>query len=208
MVIKEIKDFLEGINRWRDRMLSPFIKKYWPRQIVPNHLTVSRIILSIVCAVLLFSGLGKKIIVIPLCGLAMLTDLFDGSIARVLNKTTKIGVVLDPIADRALIIPLAVYILHKNYLWLLIVLLCLEAINALATLYYKTSGVFVSTNIFGKTKMVLQSIAFILILFTLPVVPIFVIIILWVSASFIFADIFFKGAEFITIKKSNLLWWN
>ena len=204
MVIKEIKDFLEKIDADRDRVLSPFIKKYWPRQIAPNHLTVARIILGIVCAVLLFSGLEKKIIVIPLCGLAMLTDLFDGSIARVLNKTTKIGAVLDPMADRILIIPIAVYVLYKNYMWLLLVLLCLEAINALAALYYKTRGVLVSTNIFGKTKMVLQSIAFILILFTLPAAPIFSIITLWVSAIFIFADIFFKGDEFVKIKKSNL----
>ena len=201
MVIKEIKNLLEKINQCRDRILSPFIKKYWPRQIAPNHLTVSRIVLGIVCAVLLFSGLGKKIIVIPFCGLAMLTDLFDGSVARVLNKTTKIGAWLDPIADRTLIIPIAVYVLYKNYPWLLLVLLCLEVINALAALYYRTRGVLVNANIFGKTKMVLQSIAFILILLFLPVVPIFSIIILWGSTGFILTDIFFKGAEFIKIHR-------
>src|SRR3989344_7432569 len=92
-----IKLFLERLDKFRDEILFLFIKSYWPRHITPNHLTIFRIILSIVLFVLLFFyHITDKYVIISLFFIGALTDLLDGSIARALNKETKFGVVADP----------------------------------------------------------------------------------------------------------------
>ena len=53
--LSETKSFLEKIDKLRDRVLFIFIKPYWPRQILPNHLTIIRILIGIYLFILLFT---------------------------------------------------------------------------------------------------------------------------------------------------------
>jgi len=197
LFFKKIKLFLEEIDSLRDKILFIGIKPYWPRKILPNHLTIIRIIIGIFLFVFLFYYKNDSgLLVISLFCLGIITDLLDGSVARALKKETKLGAILDSVADRILIIPIAVYSLFNLHRWLFLSIILLEVINGLISIFTKGKNVFIKSNIFGKIKMVLQSIVFMAILIFWPKpLNIFLIYILWVSVVFIIVSIYFKILE-------------
>ncbi len=73
---------------------------------IPNLLSVIRIILIPVFAVLFYNGeYGWAVITLVLSGLS---DFFDGKIARKFNQISALGKILDPVADKLTQITLAV----------------------------------------------------------------------------------------------------
>ena len=121
------------------------------------------------------------------------TDLLDGSVARGLNKVTKFGTMLDPIADRVLIFPIAVYSLFFSHRWLLLLILFLELVNAIISTYSHRKNSFIESNIFGKIKMLLHSVVFLAILMYWPKEPIsFFIYLLWISVLFMIISLYIK----------------
>jgi len=195
--LDDFKDFLEKIDHYRDEFLFLFIKPYWPKKISPNQLTYARVVIGLLLFILLFFfGIENKFLIISLFCVGALTDLFDGSVARGLNKITGLGTMLDPIADRVLIVPIAVYSLYGDQKWLLLLLLLAEVAGALVSLFYKSKEERVNINIFGKTKMVLLSIVFAALLIVWPNAPsIFFIDILWISLIFSLLSIFTRILE-------------
>jgi phosphatidylglycerophosphate synthase len=185
MILDALKHFLEKIDHYRDEVLFLFIKPFWPRKITPNHITYTRVAVSIILfALLFFFGIENKILIVSLFCLGALTDLFDGSVARGLNKVTEFGATLDPLADRLLILPIAVYSLYRFDKWLLLFLLLAEVINAVVAIFYNSKETYKS-NIFGKTRMVLISLVFVAILIAWPEAPsLFFLDVLWVSLVF------------------------
>ncbi|MSU54786.1 MAG: CDP-alcohol phosphatidyltransferase family protein [Candidatus Staskawiczbacteria bacterium] len=190
----DLKSFFDNIDTWRDKILFMFIKPFWPRKISPNSLSIMRILISILLFVLLFYyNNPNKALIVSLFLIGAFSDMLDGSVARGLNKVTKSGIILDPIADRMLIIPIAVYSLMNSHYWLLLLLLLLEIINMLVSMYTYSKNILVGANIFGKIKMLLQSVVFVGILIFWPQNPNeFFIYLLWISVYFIIISIFFK----------------
>ena len=190
----ELKLFFDNIDAWRDKVLFVFIKPFWPQMISPNQLSIFRILISIFLFVLLFYyNNADRALILSLFCIGALSDMLDGSVARGLHKVTKTGIILDPIADRMLIIPIAIYSLMTSHRWLLIILLLLEVINMLVSLYTYSRHILVGANIFGKMKMVLQSVVFAGILLFWPNEPNeFLIYLLWISVYLIIISIFFK----------------
>ena len=185
--------FFENADKFRDRLVASFIQKYWPRQITPNHLTVARVGIGIVLFVLLFNFKNDNgLFIIPLFVIGILTDLFDGSVARELNMETEVGKIADPIADRILIIPIAIYTI-LGYQLLLSAIIFSEIINGLLSVWAHGRNVFFGSNIFGKVKMFLQSVVFagILALWPRPTHGFFAFI-LWVSLGFMLVSIIMK----------------
>lgn len=191
-----LKTFLESIDTYRDKLLFGFIKKYWPRYILPNHLTILRAILAFYIIYLLLAGFTNAFWITLIFVFGALLDLLDGSIARTLNMKTKLGAVIDPLADRLLILPIAIYSLAIRHFWLLAVLLAFEGLNALVGLWRQKKGIMGAT-IFGKTKMVLQCVAFaIIIFFDFPNTPsLFPLLLLYTSVILLVADIILKYSE-------------
>jgi phosphatidylglycerophosphate synthase len=196
-LLADLGDFLEKIDSYRDKLLFLFIKPYWPRKITPNHVTWVRVFLGIFLFILIFwLGIENKVLVISLFCIGAFTDLIDGPIARGLNKVTEFGAMLDSTADRILIIPIAVYSLFGNHKWLLLALILAEIINAVVSIFYNSKEIYLESNIYGKTKMVLLSLVFIAILIVWPgAPPIFFTDILWISLIFSFLSIFAKILE-------------
>ena len=167
-----LKSFLEKIDHYRDEFLFLFIKPYWPRKISPTHVTYVRLVIGVILFVLLFFfGIEDNLLIISLFFFGALTDLFDGSVARALNRVTEFGAMLDPIADRLLILPIAVYSLYKFDRWLLLFLLLTEIIYALVAVFHKSKIAYHSPNIFAKTKTFLLAIVFLVILIVWPARP-------------------------------------
>jgi CDP-diacylglycerol--glycerol-3-phosphate 3-phosphatidyltransferase len=180
--VDELKSFLENLNKEKDQFLFRFINPYWPRSITPNYLTMVRIAIGIFLLVLLFDFRNDNgLIIIPFFLIGAATDLLDGAVARCLGMESKFGQITDPIADRILIIPIALYSL-MDHPYLLSLLLSMEIINALISLVAVGKKIFFGTNIFGKTKMFLQSLVFIGILVFWPHSPnFFFTYVLWLS---------------------------
>ena len=195
--LSKLKEFFEKIDQQRDKLLFIFIKPYWPRHITPNQITIVRIVIAISLFILLFFYKNdNKLLIISLFCLGAFSDLLDGSVARGINKVTKIGAMLDPAADRILIVPIAVYSLFFNHKWLLLFLIILEIINALVSIWAHGKNIFITSNIFGKIKMFLQSLVFVFILVYFPKEPnIFFINIIWISTIFLAISIYLKILE-------------
>jgi|SRR3989344_1280572 len=180
--IYNLKLLLENLNHQKDQFLFSFIKTRWPKRVTPNHLTIVRMVIGAFLFVLLFNfKIDHGFIIIPFFFVGILTDLLDGAIARGLNMETKFGTMADPVADRVLIIPVAIYSLLGN-ISLLTMIIFLEIFNACLSLFAHDKKIFSGSNIFGKTKMVLQSLVLIGILILWPLPPnILFIGVLWIS---------------------------
>jgi CDP-diacylglycerol--glycerol-3-phosphate 3-phosphatidyltransferase len=194
--IELLKSSLERIDYYRDQVLFIFIRKFWPQYIAPNHITWTRVFLGIAFFVLLFFyGIRDKALVLTLFIIGAFSDMLDGSVARCLKKETRFGAFLDPLADRLLLAPIAFFSLYQENKIVLLALIIAEIANALTSVYLDSKNIFVQSNIFGKTKMVLQSIVFIVILIVWPkAIPLFFIYVLWLSAIFTVLSIFLKIA--------------
>ena len=201
-VFNFIQNSLERMDHYRDELLFLFIKPYWPRNFTPNKITWIRVAIGLVLFVLLFFlGTEDKILILSLFTIGVITDMLDGSVARGLNKVTEFGAMLDSTADRILIIPIAVYSLFYLHRWLLLILILVEVLNALVSIFYKSKEIYLESNIFGKTKMVLQSAVFVVILIIWPSPPAqFFIYLLWATIPFSFLSM---AARIIELKNKN-----
>lgn len=142
---------------------------------VPNALTVLRIVLVPVFGWLLLSHpdqlswrLGATAVFI----VAILTDLFDGRIARKYNLITRFGKLWDPVADKALtgMAFVGLSILGELPWWITIVILVREWGITLLRVAVLKYGVM-AANRGGKLKTVMQSVALILFLPGLAFLP-------------------------------------
>ena len=131
---------------------------------LPNALTVVRLILVPVFVVLLFLGpasFGWRMAATVAFGLAILTDYFDGSLARKHNLVTNFGKIWDSIADKALtgMAFIGLSILGELPWWITAIILLREwgiTVLRFAILKY---GTVMAANKGGKLKTVTQSVA-------------------------------------------------
>lgn len=195
--IKDLQYFLEKIDSYRDKLLFVFIKPYWPRFILPNHITYIRVIIGVLLFPLLFLlRIDDKVLITTLFSVGVVTDFIDGPVARGTNKVTEFGAMLDSTSDRILLIPIAVYALLGIHKWLLFILILVEVINTITSIYYKSREIYLESNIFGKIKMVLMSIVFIVILVIWPNPPSqFFIYMLWMTVPLSFLSILTRLLE-------------
>ena len=82
------------------------------KKLLPNFLTILRIILTPICLYFLFIDI--VIIAFILFLIASFTDFLDGYFARKYNSISKLGAFIDPIADKMLVVGLFIsfYILN------------------------------------------------------------------------------------------------
>jgi len=98
---------------FRREDLERILVRLIPACVHPNHLTVFRLA-SI--PVLLFSETwgASPAAQFPLLLLSALSDFFDGAVARVRNRITSLGTVLDPLADKLLTLCLIVLLWKRE----------------------------------------------------------------------------------------------
>ena len=142
---------------------------------LPNALTVLRLVLVPVFLVLLFwhpDQFSWRLGATFAFAVAILTDLFDGKIARRYNLVSDFGKLWDPIADKALtgMAFVGLSILSELPWWITIIILVREwGITVLRWAIMKY-GVM-AANRGGKLKTVMQSVALIMFLPGLQFMP-------------------------------------
>ena len=137
---------------------------------LPNKLTVLRVILVPVFMLFLCVPLGLsdtlvRVIAAVLFALTSLTDMLDGKIARKYNMITDFGKLMDPLADKFMVIgALTVIVFRARFettclfytLILLIVVFRELGVSALRLVASSSSGAVVAANMLGKIKTVMQ----------------------------------------------------
>jgi CDP-diacylglycerol--glycerol-3-phosphate 3-phosphatidyltransferase len=136
---------------------------------VPNVLTVIRILLVPVLVVALLDKTGGgDLLAAIVFAVASLTDAIDGYLARSRNWVTTFGKLMDPIADKLLIVAALVALVSRNRLeaWVAMVIIAREfAVTVLRVAVGTQQGIVISANLFGKLKTGLQ-VAMVMVLIT------------------------------------------
>ncbi|QDT68403.1 CDP-diacylglycerol--glycerol-3-phosphate 3-phosphatidyltransferase [Planctomycetes bacterium MalM25] len=128
---------------------------------VPNQITVTRLVATVACFVCLSLGWYPAGLVLFL--LAAATDWADGYWARRWGPITKLGRILDPLADKLLICGVFVYLTtipdSDVAPWMAVVVLARELLVTTLRAVVEGSGGDFSAVWIGKWKMVAQCIA-------------------------------------------------
>lgn len=140
---------------------------------IPNMLTILRIILVPIYLTIFFSDLENRILIAGLVFiLAGISDVLDGYIARKYNLKTKIGTVLDPLADKLMTFAILISFAVSNFIpyWILIALGIKEILMILggAVLYFSKSNQVVPSNKYGKSATMIFYVATLSIVFKFP----------------------------------------
>ena len=135
---------------------------------LPNALTVLRLALVPVFVVLLFlhpADFGWRLVATAAFGVAILTDFFDGRLARRHNLISDFGKLWDPIADKALTGAafISLSVLGELAWWVTIVILVREwGITWMRVQMLKYEVMAAAAG--GKLKTLLQSVALLMFL--------------------------------------------
>ena len=146
-----------NIQKTIDGLINKYFLWFIPYSVKPNHVTVIRFIL--IPIIYLFLILDKLDVALVIFIIAASTDFIDGAMARTRNQITDLGKVIDPIADKLLIMSVLLYV-GFNYLivQIFVVFIILELIAILVgALFHSVIGRPIGANIYGKIKMILQS---------------------------------------------------
>ena len=140
---------------------------------VPNALTLARFFMVGVFPYLYFSeGLANnKVWAFAVFILAGLTDVLDGWIARHHNLETKWGKLMDPLADKLMLLMVLICLAIDEVIsyWVILVIAFKELIMILgAAFLYKEREVVVQSNFYGKSATVLFYLAVTALIFELP----------------------------------------
>ena len=131
--------------------------------------------------------------------IASITDFFDGFIARNFNAISKLGEILDPLADKLLILGafLGLLYLHRANPWAVYIILVREFFITGLRVVMASEGLSVKASFAGKIKTVVQMIAIGFLLMNWP----FGDLLLWIA---VFLTLY-SGVDYLKvyIKASN-----
>jgi len=166
---------------------------------LPNVLTLSRIFIVPLLVVVLLTrvseawfGVSQRILGVAIFLIAALTDWLDGYLARRRRQVSRLGIMLDPLADK-LLISAALIALVDNRLapaWAVVVIIGREfAVTGLRSIA-ASEGVAIPASPMGKFKMLTQVIAVALLILSMtneggpPVTP-YPVPVFWEAPAFV-----------------------
>ena len=134
---------------------------------VANGLTLLRIFLvPILVIVLLTRTEGAPLLGAAIFGVAVLTDYLDGYFARRRNEVTRLGILLDPLADKLLTSAAFLSLVELDAVpaWMVMIILGREFLVTAFRNLAATRGLLLAASGLGKGKMVAQVVAIFLLL--------------------------------------------
>ena len=138
---------------------------------LPNALTLLRIFLvPVLVVVLLTRAEGGLFLGAGIFGLGVLTDYLDGYFARRRNQVTKLGIILDPLADKLLTAAAFLSLVEMGLVpaWMVMIILGRElAVTGLRNVA-AGRGILIGASPLRKGKMVSQVVAIFLLLLSRP----------------------------------------
>ena len=141
---------------------------------IPNFLTIIRILLVPVFAMLMTSGIKNAYTYSLLILLiACFTDYLDGKLARKFNAVSKFGLFMDPLADKLLVLATFIIFLQIDILsnivlpWMVILIFLRDFFVTILRSFMKKYDISMVTSNISKFKTSLQMVMIILLLILL-----------------------------------------
>ena len=185
---------------------------------LPNLLTIMRLVLAGIFFVVLnlyrYEGPGGDVQALTLwiSGivfiLAAITDMLDGHLARRWQVESRFGRIMDPFCDKVLVIGAFIYLAGPRFIipeaveegrfltmvtgiypWMVVVILARELFVTSIRGELEGQGAAFGANLFGKLKMILQSITIPTVLFIVWLDPIEKPWTAWVRDGFVYATV-------------------
>lgn len=129
---------------------------------LPNFLTTIRLILIPVFVAVFFNCGSKGLVYGAIIFLvAGITDVLDGYIARKYDLVTKYGIVLDPLADKLMLLTVLFSLSYTKMipLWIFIVIAAKELAMIVSGIFLYKKDTVIPSNFFGKAATVLFYVA-------------------------------------------------
>lgn len=134
---------------------------------LPNCLSLFRIaIIPVIVYLLIFSDPFSSALAAGLFLVASLTDFFDGYLARLHKTVSDLGKILDPLADKLMIVAVLIMLAALDRpgqpgipAWLVVVIVTRETAVTIIRGIALTEGVVMAAEEMGKYKFLLQSAA-------------------------------------------------
>jgi CDP-diacylglycerol--glycerol-3-phosphate 3-phosphatidyltransferase len=126
---------------------------------VPNVLTILRILLvPVIVVALLDKTPNGDLLAALVFAFASVTDWVDGWLARSRDSITTFGKLMDPIADKLLVVAALVSLvsLHRLDAWVAMVIIARELAVTMSRMAATGQGVVISANRWGKIKTTVQ----------------------------------------------------
>jgi len=134
---------------------------------IANKITIARIGLTFVFMIFLFmNGLWPKVAGFAVFILAAVSDLLDGKIAKKYNMVTDFGKLMDPIADKILVLSALIAFVQMQIIegWMVLVIFSREILVTSLRLFALNKGKVLSAGRSGKHKTFSQMVLISLIL--------------------------------------------
>lgn len=134
---------------------------------IPTQLTILRLISVPFFMYFLSSNTPtSRWIAFVIFGLAALTDFIDGYLARKLNQITDLGKLLDPIADKVLVVAALTGLVELGEIpaWIVVVIIAREFMVSVFRTLMASKGKVLAAGYWGKVKTTIQILAILLIL--------------------------------------------
>lgn len=132
---------------------------------VPNVVSVVRLGLIVPAVLAVLDIDDRAVQALVLVAAFSLTDWVDGTLARALDQRSRVGEILDPLADRlgTVAIAVAAAVVGLFPWWVLVVIPVVDVVVAVATLVRRTLGTLRVT-VVGKAKTALLMLGTVLVL--------------------------------------------
>lgn len=161
---------------------------------LPNLLSLFRIaIIPVLVYLLTFDDAVSALLAAALFLFASLTDFFDGYLARRYRSVSNLGKILDPLADKLMVVAALIMLVDVNRpgepelpAWLVVVIIVRETAVTILRGVAFTEGIVMQAEEMGKYKFSLQAIAVFTLLVHYPYLGIDFYVIgiyfLWIAA--------------------------
>lgn len=146
--------------------VDPTESPYYHRVVtVPNVVSVVRLALIVPAVLAVLDIADRPVRALVLVAVFSLTDWVDGVLARVLDQRSRVGEVMDPVADRLGTVAIAVALGFVGLFpwWVLVVIAVVDAVVAVATVVRRSLGALRVT-VLGKAKTALLMAGTVLVL--------------------------------------------
>ncbi|MFO0774604.1 MAG: CDP-alcohol phosphatidyltransferase family protein [Nitrospiraceae bacterium] len=133
---------------------------------LPNSLTTLRILLiPVLVGFLVYDQPDRALIILLIAGA---TDALDGAVARFTNQRTRLGEILDPLADKLLLVSSFVTLSALHYVpgWVAIVVVSRDLILIIGTMVarFTDSPLDITPTVLGKSTTAVQLLYLLLVL--------------------------------------------
>jgi len=153
---------------------------------LPNQITIARLVIAIIFFVCLAQfSMGEAEprmwlldVSAVLFLIAAITDAIDGYLARKHNQVTSFGRIIDPFVDKVLVCGAYIFLAGEGFvdvdgvkvsdvaLWMVVVIVGRELLVTGLRGFTEAQGQSFGANVYGKVKMVLQSVTVVWVLVT------------------------------------------